>query len=739
MSKNKKHAPEVPPPPSPFWLPALLFLALPIYEMRCALAEHDFPHKATFVHDQVLSALSILCFVAAAGLAVSARVRDAVRDHLDSLGRRPARAHAIWLGAGFLALWAWLWFIRYCQYRSFGLAVDTTDSISMAHHFVHFGTLVRPAEGISNGLSEHFTLLEAVFSPLTLLSRSPVLLLLAENFLLVSGPIAVYGLVWTLTASSFAAFAGLLLALSSPVFYEVLTANFSLSFNWQGVLMLWAMLFALRRRWWSAGLLTLLLAGCTEEMPVVFFGLGLYSIHALGWRQWRSWLIGLGICAASLGLWFYEQDVMRHFSALEGTVGRGVLVRPEHFRLLVPEGTPTDRILIEIVSHPLRTFAGLFSSHYNFYPTLQLLFSSGLLPLLSPWQLLPFACADLPHLLATFQIRPESLLGGIPNDVGFQNFGLRYGAIVWGPLFWATAYGIQKAYLWLSSRKWEGWLLVWALLVAGFGFRVAHRTLSAASMVKAQWFDAVPALASRIPPDARVWTDEWASPVLANRPWIDSLTMYRQAQHGRLFRPDFVLYPREFSYYAPSPYKLQVLTFLAREGYVKVAEESDFLLLAHPKPDPHPTATPQWIELPAPQERVAAIYVRDVLTGGAQASSNGPGALAELPDAEAINAEAEKLSSQGRFDEIADAFRKLIRWDSKLFQARVNLGITLADQQKWKEAEEQFRTAIELSPNHPQSHFNLGECLRFQNRIDEATTEYAEAKRLDPKHFAALP
>ena len=41
-----------------FWLPALAFLTLPIYEIRRALMEHNYVQKAAVVHDQTLNALS---------------------------------------------------------------------------------------------------------------------------------------------------------------------------------------------------------------------------------------------------------------------------------------------------------------------------------------------------------------------------------------------------------------------------------------------------------------------------------------------------------------------------------------------------------------------------------------------------------------------------------------------------------------------------------------------------------
>ena len=716
---------------SAYWLPALIFLTLPVYEIARALTEHNYVQRAAIVHDQTLGALSALCFIAAAWLSCIGETRRVAVAHLEALGRGSRRHHALWLGLGFVGLGAWLWFIRYCEYRGFMLALDTTDNVSMAHHFLRYGRLVRPAEGMHNGLSQHFCLLEAIFSPLLLLGRSPVPLLLLENLVLVSGPFAVYGIVWCLTESSFAAFVGMFLALSSPVFYEVLTANFCFSFNWRGVLMLWAMFFAARNRWRTFGVLALLLVGCTEEMPLVFFGLGLYAIHALGWRRKGSWLIGLGICAASVCLWAFEKDLMHTLAGFEDAGARAVFIREEHFRLLVPAGTPGDRILSAMLLHPLRTLRGLFASRYNFYPTLQILFSSGFLALLSPWNLIPFACADLPHLLATLQIRPQGFLDAIPKTAGFQNFGLRYGAVVWGPLFWATAYGVRRAYAWLLRRGGEGWLLVWALLIGGFGFRVAHRTLIIDFPLNLRWFDSLPRLASQIPANARVWADEWALPILSNRSWVDMMSWEPLAPHERVFRPDYILFVGEYALSAHPPFRDQVLSFMSNEKYEKVTEEGDLFLLRAPKVDPDPDATPQWVQLPPAGSAVAAHVP------GAQGNPAPKAPKAPKEDVEAINNKAGVLFNQGRIDDAVVLFKKVVALSPGFAPAHNNLGHIYVGRGKFDEAEAELRAALMLAPDNAAVHFNLGNCFLGKGRLADAAREYEQAVTLDPNHEAA--
>ena len=145
-----------------------------------------------------------------------------VAQHLEELGLRPKSQHMLWLGLGFVGIWAWLWFIRYCLYRGCMMTADTADNIGWAYGFLHHGEWVLGGGDRQNPMSLHFLFLEGLFSPILLLWNSPVSLLFLENLVLASGPVAAYCLVWRLTKSSLAAFVGMLLALSSPVLYEIL-------------------------------------------------------------------------------------------------------------------------------------------------------------------------------------------------------------------------------------------------------------------------------------------------------------------------------------------------------------------------------------------------------------------------------------------------------------------------------------------------------------------------------------
>ena len=199
--------------------------------------------------------------------------------------------------------------------------------------------------------------------------------------------------------------------------------------------------------------------------------------------------------------------MLHHFARLQPSSTNTIIQRQEFFRHLVPASTPTDRILLEVVGHPFHAMAHVFSSLYNFVPTFNLLFSAGFLPFLAPWAMIPSVVVDLPHLLAS-NGRPPLILGAIPNNAGFWNFGLHYGAAVWGPLLGHRLWN-RNAYRRLLPGKRQGWLLVWALFISGFGFRFANRVLLR------DWrpsFDAIPHLATQIPPNAPIWAYEFALP-----------------------------------------------------------------------------------------------------------------------------------------------------------------------------------------------------------------------------------
>lgn len=550
------------------------------------------------------------CFITAAVAAIISPFRQLIVGHLERLSQAPRRVRFAWLATAYLGLLAWFSYIRFCQYRAFLLPQDTATTVNEAYSFIHHGVLYLSIFG-THRFSSHFFLLPSVLSPILLIWNSPLALLLVQNVAICTAPFVVYALIYRGTTSSFAGFIGMILILSNPYLYEFLTSN--LLYASLIALLPWAMFFAEDGKWIPCAIFLLLMNVFPEQVPFIFFGLGLYVAIALRGRTPKNWLIGFAICAASAGLWAAELLVMAHSRRLESIPDFTGSTYWLMFKSVVPAGTPYERIFPELALHPFRTLEFACSSIYRFYPLLRILFSTGFLCLLSPAAMLPFLTTAFPHFLAA-SADPVSFLGYRP--IGYSDFDLHEGSYVFGPLLWATALGIRQAYSKLSIKNWQSWLLVWALAFSGFGFKYAHRTLMPGWRL--HWFDAMPRAMEMIPPKARLWVDEYASPPVALRRWI-KITQWgpgTPAGYHELFKPDYVLFDKAFVLQAQPPYRDQMLTFFDQNGYRKIADDNNVVLLKSPHLTPDPEADiHDWITLPDPDPQAVMRYGQYLISG----------------------------------------------------------------------------------------------------------------------------
>src|SRR5262249_50740115 len=152
--------------------------------------------------------------------------------------------------------------------------------------------------------------------------------------------------------------------------------------------------------WVPTILFLALMATCNEQVPFIYLGLGLYAMYALRDQKPRNWVVGGAICLAALVLWRFEMKVINHYQALEPEFSSIAENKWKMFQHLVPAGTPGRLVASEIAAHPFRTLATMFSSIYTFFPLLRVLFYAGFFCLLAPMQMIPFALAFFPHVLA---------------------------------------------------------------------------------------------------------------------------------------------------------------------------------------------------------------------------------------------------------------------------------------------------------------------------------------------------
>jgi tetratricopeptide (TPR) repeat protein len=531
------------------------------------------------------------------------------------------------------------------------------------------------------------------------------------------------------------------------------------------------MFFLGRNRRWPAALLLLAIVGSTEAMPLTFFGLGLYFALAPKEDAPRGWKLGLAVCAASAAWWLADMAVIHHFSrqaAVPFAEGYWDL-----FAGVVPAGTPRDRVLAEVLAHPLRDAAALFSSRFRFYHVLRALFFMGGLALAAPAATLPFWTTAFPYVLAA-PAAPIPFLRYYPH-LGFADFQMHEGAYVFAALLWATARGIKSLHARLEPSGRQGWLLPWVLLIGGLGFKYAQRTLD--PNWRPTWYEAMPRVEARIPPNARLWAPWYAAAPVSNRRWLkitDAGPTTPTGFDGKLFAPDDVLIDKAFAVYGKPPFRDRLLTYLGRSGYRKVMEDTGVILLEAPHPAPDPESVPgEWIVLPEADPEIAETYAHYLLLdqkaaapepgasaprGGADLaeadndlglSLAGEGKLDEAirhyeaalrarPDyAEAHNDLGGALAQQGKVDEAIVHFRRALAINPGYGKARINLGTALTGQRKWDEAIQNYEEALRASPDFAEAHNGLAVTLAQQGKVDEAVAHFRRALEINPKYEAA--
>jgi predicted O-linked N-acetylglucosamine transferase (SPINDLY family) len=90
--------------------------------------------------------------------------------------------------------------------------------------------------------------------------------------------------------------------------------------------------------------------------------------------------------------------------------------------------------------------------------------------------------------------------------------------------------------------------------------------------------------------------------------------------------------------------------------------------------------------------------------------------------------------SQGKLDQAAEGYGRVLRLQPALMEAHNNLGNVLRDLGRLAAAADCFAQAVRLRPDHPEIRNNLGNALRQLGRRQEAGECYAAAVRLRPDY-----
>ena len=101
-------------------------------------------------------------------------------------------------------------------------------------------------------------------------------------------------------------------------------------------------------------------------------------------------------------------------------------------------------------------------------------------------------------------------------------------------------------------------------------------------------------------------------------------------------------------------------------------------------------------------------------------------------DVAASHAKARSLLEEGRLDEAAELFGRIIAVNALDADAWCNLGTIWESRCRWQEAEAAYRRALAIAPNMPHAHCNLGSVLNSQRRFAEAEQACRAAISLRP-------
>jgi tetratricopeptide (TPR) repeat protein len=95
------------------------------------------------------------------------------------------------------------------------------------------------------------------------------------------------------------------------------------------------------------------------------------------------------------------------------------------------------------------------------------------------------------------------------------------------------------------------------------------------------------------------------------------------------------------------------------------------------------------------------------------------------------------LTEQGKLDDAASCYRRVLELNPQDAGAHNNLGIVLQMQSRFEEAEACYRQVLALNPNDAAAHNNLGAALHRQGKLEESVSCFHRAATLKPDDIGA--
>ena len=696
------------------WFPSIFFCSVFFIEILCAFIPGNFVDRAFYIHHMTLEGIALVFVAFALILVFLLPVRTRVIGHIESLQEMGPVWRKLGPGLVFLGFAAIACYLKFLQYRGFQLPQDSANLANAAFNTLHGRWLQSPSGGHLNQLNEHFAFTVPLFSPVLLIWRSTLALLFIQAITIASMGLAVYILVDRLTRSSLAGLIGMLLVYSHPSYSEIMSASLENSV-FVAPFFLWAMVAWQSKRWRWCFLFLALATTTREAFPFTVAGLGGFFIFEKGKPTRRRVLIGAGIVLGSALLWLTEMRIVAHFP------GQG---NESYWNSWFSHlGSSKEEVVAFVLNHPLKTVWKMIYPFSRLLPWANLFLHAAFLPFAAPTQLIVFLGAAFPQLLRS----------------STADFNLQSAPYMFGPLMFATAYGIAKVYdRWISDQR-KGYFLGATLLICGLGFHSAARTLL--PRWHTEWFDTAPDLIARIPPNASVWAQEFLSSWVACRSQLKILHTNDKSPRFNvlLFRPEYVLTTKSWFRFSDNTVEDRGTVFLSRHRYEKIAESGNLVLLKDPTA-PHSGEMSPAIELPVPKPEEMSVlrnYVVSLMKGEDDDNWGRTGYPEDLRFAPDFAGEhllmARELMRYKRMDLAVFHFERVLEERPRNIAAHASLGRIFLGKQNLDRALIHFMALLRLESDSAIAYSNICKILVLQKRFDEAIAYCEATVRVIPK------
>jgi len=471
---------------------------------------------------------------------------------------------------------AWIILFKLGQFQNFELMLDSGIWANIAWNTAHGQFLHSSATVERSLLAIKIDFMAALVSPILWIWNSTAALAAVQAAAIGSCLLGIYLLSKEVTKDEIAPWLLVLLAMSQH-FYHDLVGTYVLGSVYAAPLFIWAAYCWQSDRRRPAMVLGGLLLLTSEAVPFIVFGIGLYFL----WTQWsRNKGLGISILLASIGLWFLEMFVIRmNQQGFHEDVSL-------HWVLYRSVGGSPEGVLDLALHRPWIFAKALVYPSAKLWTATKLFAAMALLPAASGAAIFPVLTTWLPHQLAE-------------AGTYFHLMSGYAASFIFGPLILSAAYGFRNIFNRVRPHH-HARLLAGVLLVSGINFFHNGSFLLPPGTHPANWKTAGPQALAHIPPEAKVWCDEFFMPYLALRRYVKQLppSLPNIWFENELFLPDRVLLSLYWPKRADKTSSERIMDFLQQRGFLLIFQNKDLVVLANPKSLEHPATPLEKVAIP---------------------------------------------------------------------------------------------------------------------------------------------